>query len=202
MKETVAIGFCRLLLGPAGATLAAAAIMCSVFGALNGNLLVGPRLLYAMGQDGLAPKMLADVHDRYRTPAGAIMVMAGWSSVLVLAVGLLIQVGVLDPKKDAFDVLTDFAMFGAVIFETMAVLSIFIFRWTMPDAERPYRCPGYPIVPLLYVLLPAFILVNMFLHQRQEALIGAGFILVGVVVYRQIGETRPSSPPETEESRM
>src|SRR5207248_2040956 len=56
--------------------------------------------------------------------------------------------------KAAFDILTDFAMFGAVIFETMAVLSIFVFRWRFPKAERPYRCWGYPVTPALYVLLP------------------------------------------------
>ena len=57
--------------------------------------------------------------------------------------------------------LTDFAMFGSLTFETLAVLSIFVFRFRRPDAERPYRCPGYPVVPLLYVLLPAFVLTNM-----------------------------------------
>ena len=63
--------------------------MCSVFGALNGNLLVGPRLLYAMGEDGLAPRALGEVHPRYRTPALGILVMAAWACVLVLGVAAL-----------------------------------------------------------------------------------------------------------------
>jgi amino acid transporter len=163
--------------------------MCSVFGALNGNLMVGPRLLYAMGEDGLAPRALREVHPRWHTPALAIAVMAGWSASMILAVALLSELGWIDPGKSHFDRLTDFAMFGAVIFETMAVVSIFVLRRTMPDAPRPYRCVGYPVTPALYVILPAFVLVNYFLHQetRIEALTGVGFIVVGVAVYYLLG---------------
>jgi amino acid transporter len=184
MKDSpVATGFAKGLLGPIGVLLVSAAIMCSVFGALNGNLLVGPRLLYAMGEDGLAPRWLGNVHPRYQTPAAAIAVLAVWAALLVLIVAVLSQVGWIDPKKSHFDRLTDFAMFGAVIFETMAVLSIFMFRWRQPDAPRPYRCPGYPVVPALYVVLPAFVLANMFYAEPNEALAGVGFIAAGAIVY-------------------
>jgi amino acid transporter len=198
--ETVAVGFSRRLLGPIGVTLAAAAVMCSVFGALNGNLLVGPRLLYAMGEDGLAPRALGAVHAHYRTPALAILVMAAWASLLVVGVAGLTELsrqGVLDPElanKDHFDVLTNFAMFGSVTFETMAVLSIFVFRRRMPKAERPYRCWGYPVVPALYVLLPALILGNMFVSQRVEAVAGVAFVWVGAVVYYLLLRRRRGKP--------
>lgn len=181
--KTVAIGYSRRLLGSAGVGLAAAAIMCSVFGALNGNLLVAPRQLYAMGVDGMAPRVLGKIHAAYRTPAWAIFVFAVWASLLVLGVAALTRLKILPEDKDHFDILTDFAMFGAVIFETMAVTSIFIFRRRFPDAPRPYRCIGYPVVPALYVILPALILGNMFVKQRMEALIGVGFIALGAVVY-------------------
>jgi amino acid transporter len=182
------------LLGPVGTLLASAVLMCSVFGALNGNLLVGPRLLYAMGDDGLAPKVLRDVHSRYRTPAVAIWVMGGWSALLVLSVAVLTYTKILDPKKSHFNYLTDFAMFGAVIFETMAVVSIFVLRRTMPDADRPYRCWGYPVVPALYVILPACMVVNYFVNEQAEALGAGGIIAVGVVVYYVLGlaDTRPA----------
>src|SRR5262249_7934823 len=159
------------------------------FGALNGNLLVGPRLLYAMGEDGLAPKALGAVHPRYRTPALAILVFAGWSSLLVVLGALLTRTELpeiavaglkLDlnvPKgKALFDILTDFAMFGAVTFETMAVATIFVFRWRYPNAERPYRCWGYPVVPAVYVLILFTVLTNMFRSQPTEAYTGLGFI--------------------------
>src|SRR5438477_1526576 len=113
MKNTpVAPGFSFRLLGSVGVLLMSVAIMFSVFGALNGNLLVGPRLLYAMGEDGLAPRALGAVHPRYRTPALAIVVMAAWAALLVVAVAVLTQVGVLTDSKSHFDRMTDFAMFG------------------------------------------------------------------------------------------
>jgi amino acid transporter len=184
MKQTtVATAFSLRLLGPLGAAAASAAVMCSVFGALNGNLLVGPRLLFAMGEDGLAPRALRVVHARYRTPALAIFVLAAWSSLQIVTVAVLTWIGTLDESKSHFDRLTDFAMFGAVIFETLAVVSIFVFRRRWPDAERPYRCPGYPLVPALYVIVPAFVLVNMFIYQQTEALAGVGFIALGAMVY-------------------
>jgi amino acid transporter len=149
-----------------------------------------------MGEDGLAPKALGAVHPRYRTPALAILVMAGWGSSLVLLGALLtrhelpvIALGGFElnlnvPKgKALFDILTDFAMFGAVSFETLAVASIFMLRWRYPDAERPYRCWGYPIVPIAYVLIMAAVLANMFRTQTTEALSGAGFIALGALVY-------------------
>jgi amino acid transporter len=194
-QTTVATEFSLRLLGPLGAAAASAAVMCSVFGALNGNLLVGPRLLYAMGEDGLAPRALAVVHSRYRTPALAIIVLAAWSALQILTVALFTWVGWLEESKSHFDRLTDFAMFGAVIFETLAVVSIFIFR-RRPDAERPYRCPGYPLVPALYVILPACVLVNMFLNERVEALAGVAFIALGATVYGILGLGRRQSSPE------
>jgi amino acid transporter len=197
LKDTpVATEFSRRLLPAVGATLASAAIMCSVFGALNGNLLVGPRLLYAMGEDGLAPRALSAVHPRYRTPAVAILVMAGWASLLVLAVAVLTRMEVLPEGKPHFDVMTDFAMFGAVIFETLAVTTIFVFRRKRPEAERPYRCWGYPVVPALYLVLPALILGNMFFRQTVEALTGLGFIALGALAYWQIDRPNRVGPSE------
>jgi len=193
---TTATEFCRRLLGPAGAMAASAAVMCSVFGAVNGNLLVGPRVLYAMGEDRLAPKALGAVHPTYHTPALAIAVVAGWAVLLVILVGavshyrfLMFEIGDwiidLNPRrnKPPFDILTDYVMFGAVIFETLAVTTIFVFRRTLPQAERPYRCWGYPFVPILYLFLPAFILGNMFFNERTEVAVGVGFIALGIVVY-------------------
>lgn len=197
-NTTVATEFCLRLIGPAGAVIASAIVMTSVFGSLNGNLLVGPRLLYAMGRDGLAPAWLTRLHPRYDTPAAATGVYALWSCLLVVGFGLLVQFPVpavplgfaevdlnLPPGKAPFDVVTDFAMFGAVAFETLAVASIFVFRWRLPLSDRPYSCPGYPVVPALYVLIMAAVLVNMFAtpEQRAEARIGALFIACGAGLY-------------------
>jgi amino acid transporter len=202
-KTPVVTVFCQQLLGPIGAAAASAAVMCSTFGALNGNLLVGPRVLYAMGEDRLAPPVLGEVHARYHTPAVAIAVMAGWSALLVLVAAALTRYRLpvlelggaaldlnLPPDKPLFNILTTFAMFGAVVFETIAVATIFVFRARLPDAERPYRCWGYPWVPALYVGVMAFVVVNTFLEQTTEALIGVALIALGAVVYAAAGYGR------------
>jgi amino acid transporter len=196
----LATQFVAALVGPVGVVIASAIVMTSVLGALNGNILVGPRLLYAMGQDRLAPVALSRLHPQYQTPWLAIIVMSGWASLLVLGVGALTQYrlptiplgfATLDvnvpPGKSPFDIMTDFAIFGSVTFETLAVATIFVFRRTIPPTpeNRPYRCWGYPVVPALYIAIIGAVLVNMFLtpEQRTEALVGMGFIASGAAVY-------------------
>jgi basic amino acid/polyamine antiporter, APA family len=187
---TVAAESALRWMGPVGKVIVAAAIMLSVFGSLNGNMMVGPRQLFAMGEDGLAPRWLGQVHPRYRTPAASIALLAAWSTLLVLGVAVLTQTSVLASGKSHFDHFTDFAMFGAVLFETLAVVSIFRFRALLPGANRPYRCPGYPITPALYVLLPGFILFYMVQDQRNEVFAGLGFIALGTLVFYAFGLQR------------
>jgi amino acid transporter len=191
----VATVFSKHLLGPMGAALASGMIMCSVFGALNGNLLVGPRVLFALSSDGLAPRPLAAVHPRFRTPALAILALAGWSSLLILGSAVLMTTTDFLPKDKAiFDVMTDYALFGAIIFETMAVATIIPLRRRLPHADRPYRCPGYPFVPALYVIILGTVLCNMFFKQTTEAAVGLGFISLGAGVYFAIEGQRDPTP--------
>jgi amino acid transporter len=188
MKTTpVAMVFCERLLGPVGLILASGAVMCSTFGALNGNLLVAPRQWYAMGEDGMAPRILAAIHSSYRTPAVAILAMAAWASILILAVAGLSEAGYLEPGEVSFNILTGYAMFGANVFETLALATIFVFRWQRPDADRPYRCWGYPWVPALYVAILAAVLANMFWKKTIVSLTGVGFITVGAAVFYLAG---------------
>jgi amino acid transporter len=151
-----------------------------------------------MGHDGLAPRKLQELHPRFGTPAVATFVLAAWSCILVLGLGALLQSdlplfdsGQVGPdgkpiKKSPFDVVTDFAMFGATTFETLAVASVFVFRWKIPvtPENRPYRCWGYPVLPAVYVVILGAVVANMFFSEQQsEALIGLGFIGVGAFVY-------------------
>jgi APA family basic amino acid/polyamine antiporter len=198
LKDTPVVSeFGKRLLGTAGLTLASAAMMFSAFGALNGNLLAGPRLLYAMGHDNMVPKSLGAVHPYFKTPALAIAIVGIWSSLLVVGVGIL--AGFKLPKlelpldiiidfnlpagKAGFDVLTDFAMFGAVIFETLALSTIFVFRKRMPNAERPYRCVGYPLVPIVYIIVLSAVAINTLVNQRTEAATALILIALGALVY-------------------
>ncbi len=206
-QTPVAALFCLRLLGNAGLMVAAAAVMISVFGALNGNLLVGPRLLYAMGKDQLAPAALAQVHPRFHTPVPAALTLAGWSVLLVIGVAVLVDNPLptftvagwelnlnVRAGTDAFDLLTDYAIFGSVSIETLAIASLFAFRRRYPQDKvaLPYRCPLYPWLPLIYVGVMATVLFNMFRTQTNEALFAVGFIAFGGVVYGVVFAGRPA----------
>jgi amino acid transporter len=194
----VASLFATRLLGPIGLLLASAAIMTSVFGALNGNLLVGPRLLYAMGKDGLAPHSLCQLHARWGTPVLAVVALTIWSVALVFGMAALVKAELLD--KSIFDGLTDYAMFGAVSFETMAVASIFVCRRQYPldKVQLPYRCWGYPYLPIFYVTVMAAVLVNMFVTDLLQSLSALGLVVFGAVVYLLVfwGKTADGRLPE------
>jgi APA family basic amino acid/polyamine antiporter len=183
----VATLFAMRLLGRLGVMLASAAVMTSVFGALNGNLLVGPRLLFAMGRDRLVPHGLARLHPSYQTPAVATITLAAWSVLLVVVVALL------QPGRGMFDTLTDYAMFGALSFETLVVASLFIFRRRYPPSEVdvPYRCPLYPWLPIVYVIAMSAVLGNMFISELKASLAALGLIAIGAVVYLLLFAGRP-----------
>jgi amino acid transporter len=193
---TVARVFSLKLLGPLGGAVASAAVMTSVFGALNGNLLAGPRVLYALSEDGLAPGFAGKVHERFRTPAVAILALGLLSTALVLVGAVLTRVRLpaltlagqrldfnLPEGKPLFDILTDFAMFGAICFETLAVATIFVLRRRPAGTQSAYRCPGFPVVPIIYVAIMSLVLANMFHSQRTEALTGLCYMACGAGVY-------------------
>lgn len=137
-KEAIARTVMTGIAGPAGGVVIMLAIMTSVFGALNGNLLAKPRVAYAMARDGLIFSLLGDTHPRWSTP---------WAALLIQGVVAVIMVLVL---KD-FDSLTTYFVvveWAALIF---AVAAVFVLRRKLADAPRPFRTPGYPWVPLLFV---------------------------------------------------
>jgi amino acid transporter len=197
MKDpSVAAQFAQRLIGGKGGLIASAAVMISVFGALNGNLMVGPRVLFAMADDRMAPRWLRGIHPRFQTPAAAILLMAAWAALMVVVVGFLvrnplptIRLGGLSVNpnfpsgKDPFDIITDFAMFGALLLETLTIATIFVFRRRDMQTPRVYRCPGYPIVPILYIVLILGVPLNMFITQTVESVTGMAFILVGTAIY-------------------
>jgi len=208
LTRPVAAEFGLRLFGRIGLLITSAAIMTSVFGSLNGNLLVGPRLLFAMGRDGLAPKLLSRLHSRWDTPAWATAVFACWSIALVAITGLMVKnlmpvveiAGFrinpnVDPTTDPFDLLTNYVIFGATSFETLAVASIFVLRRRQtPGADAAYRCPMFPLLPALYVLAMGAVLVNMFVTKSTEAIAAVGFIAVGAVVYVVLFAWRRTPP--------
>jgi APA family basic amino acid/polyamine antiporter len=153
-------------------------LLISTLGALNSNVLVGPRVLLAVGRDHAALQRLARVHPRFRTPLAAILTMCGWSVVLVL-LGELSPV----PDKPLCDVLTDYCVFGGSIFYLSAVLAVFVLRRRRPWAERPYRAWGYPLAPAVFVGFYALLLASMFWAQPAECAAGLLLIAAGAMCY-------------------
>jgi amino acid transporter len=164
-------------LGPLGAALIGAAILCSVFGALNGNVLAKPRVAYAMARDGLTFGFLGRAHPRWGTPHFAILIQAGMAIVLVVLL------------RD-FDALTTYFVvveWSALLF---AVAAVFVLRRRSPDLPRPFRTPGYPWVPLLFLAgtlagLVAIVWGEVDLPQPNYApLWGLALAAAGFPVYR------------------
>ena len=138
-KEAVARTVMESIAGPAGGTAIMLAVIVSVFGALNGNCLARPRVAFAMARDGLTFSFLGKVHPRFATP---------WLAMLIQSAG---AIGMMLVLRD-FDTLTTYFVVVEWAALIVAVAAVFVLRRKMPDAPRPFRTPGYPWVPLFFVL--------------------------------------------------
>ena len=157
------------------AILAPLGVMVSTFGALNSNLLAGPRIYFSMARDGLFPKLIGDVHPRFQTPANAILAQTLWSVLQIILVFCLTT-----SPREAFGELTEFVILGGTIFYALTVIAVYVLRKKMPEAERPYRTWGYPITPALYVA--AAIGVSLSTQQIQWVAVIA-LMAVGLLIY-------------------
>ena len=190
-SQAVAADVAGELLGSTGAWVAALGVMFSTFGALNSNLLAGPRIYFAMARDNLFPAAIRQVHRRFKTPANAVAAQMAWSIVLLIAAYAYTaspaqsagQKPAINTPGDAFDALTNFVIFGGSIFYAMAVGAVFVLRWKRPELARPYRTWGYPITPALYLLAFAAALVSMLIDTWQQTAVGLLIILAGVVFF-------------------
>jgi APA family basic amino acid/polyamine antiporter len=185
------------LLGPAGAVAISACIMCSVFGALNGNVLAKPRVPYALSRDGLTFGFLGLAHPRWGTPYVAILIQ---SAVAVLLVFFLRDPH--EPQK-LFDKLTTYFVVVEWFALFFAVGAVFVLRKRMPDAPRPFRTPGYPVLPLLFLLGAAAGLTAIVWGEIKGGnwtpLLGLGIALGGFPVYgvwRRVRHGPPVRPGE------
>jgi basic amino acid/polyamine antiporter, APA family len=170
------------VLGPwAGRTLAAV-ILVSIFSAANGLTLTLPRLFFSMARDGLFFRRLAEVHPGFGTPAWAIVGTAVWSSVLVLS--------------GTFEQLLTYVVFMSWLWFALAALAIFAYRRREPDLPRPFRTPGYPLTPVLFVAAALGIVANTVVAQPVQSLVGLGITALGIPAYLwwQRGSIPPGQP--------
>ena len=157
------------IVSPMAAKLVAIMILISIFSAANGTMLTSPRVYYAMARDRLFFQRLAEVHPRFKTPAFAIIAGAVWSIVLAVT--------------GTFEQLLTYVVFIGWIFYALAAASIFVYRRRMPEAVRPYRVPGYPLTPLLFIAAAAALALNTVATQPARAAVGLGIVLVGAPAY-------------------
>jgi APA family basic amino acid/polyamine antiporter len=159
-SATIAADVFETILGRFGVPLAAAGVMISMFGALNSNLMAGPRIYFAMARDGLFPSAIRHVHPRFQTPANAILAQSAWS-IIQIAIAFTVAAN----PKGAFDVLTDFVVLGGTVFYALVVAAVIILRFRMPSAERPYRTWAYPLTPLIYLATALLVVGSMFFES-------------------------------------
>ncbi len=194
--RAVSADFCQRLLGEPGLVLIALTVMTSTFISLNGNALSGPRAYFALARDGLFPAWLCRVHPTFKTPAAAIAAQTVWSLTLTLlgtAMTFTARTGPgLPPPKPLYDVLYTYVIFGATIFYTLSIVSVFVLRRRQPDLPRPYRTFGYPITPIIFVVGALILLGSMLVETPVESLAGLGIVALGLPAYALFRRNAPA----------
>jgi APA family basic amino acid/polyamine antiporter len=167
--SSVAAEATKRFLGPLAVGFISAAMMISSFGALHTSILATARIPYAMSRDRLFFRGLARLSTRTHVPTRSLIVQGIWAGVLALS--------------GSYDTLTDYAIFALWLFYGLVTASVFIFRRRMPQAERPYKTWGYPIVPAVFVLLTAGLIVITVINSPRRSLIGLALVALGIPVY-------------------
>jgi APA family basic amino acid/polyamine antiporter len=157
------------LVGPNGATIVALTVVVSTFGCNAAAILAASRLLFAMASDGLFFRATARVHPRFRTPHVAVAGITIWSSLLALS--------------GTYEQLFTYVVFTSVLFSMFGGLALFWLRRSRPDADRPYRTWGYPIVPALFVMGSLAVVGNTLFERPTESIAGLGLLALGLPAY-------------------
>jgi APA family basic amino acid/polyamine antiporter len=168
-EDRVATAVLEQIFHSGGAWLMAGAILISTFGCANGMSLAGARVYYAMSQDGLFFKSVGKLHPRYKTPAAGLLVQACWAVVLCIS--------------GSYSQLLDYIIFAVLVFYILTIVGLFVLRFKRPDAPRPYRALGYPVLPALYIALAAWICIVLLRYKPQYTWPGLVLVLLGIPVY-------------------
>jgi APA family basic amino acid/polyamine antiporter len=169
-----------IALGAVGAAVVSAGMALSMLVTLNGSIMTGARIPYAVAHDGYFFHPLAAVHPKFRTPSIAIIVQA------LMAIGLLLVAG-------SFKELFSLTIFSEFLVYVMATSTVFIFRVREPKAPRPYKTWGYPVVPLLFIIVSGLLLYYTFVDNVRNSLIGVAIILAGIPVFLYFAKRRAAA---------
>ena len=167
--QRVAAKAMEVLAGPRGSLFVSGLILCSIFGAMNGTILTGPRAYFAMARDRLFFAAVGRVHPRFLTPALAVLIQGVWGIALA--------------ASGTYKQLYTYVIFTGWIFYGAATLAVVVLRRRAPGLERPYRVWAYPALPVAFTLAALAIVLNTLTSTPREALIGVALVAAGVPVY-------------------
>lgn len=180
----VATKAAQTVFGDSGGRLISLAFIFSALGALNGSTLTGARVPYAMARDGVFVSAAAVLSHRTHVPIYALLLQAIWASVLAIS--------------GTFDQLSDYVIFASWIFYGLVTSSVFVLRRKMADAPRPYRTLGYPVVPFVFVLVAAWLVINTLVNRPVESVAGLVLIALGLPIYFHYRRSRFRPAPVRE----
>src|SRR5215470_6446108 len=180
--DRVATAALNAIFGPVGAVIMACAIVVSTFGCNNGLILAGSRVAYAMAKDGLFFRATGTLNPK-GVPGTALVYQGVWISVLILLRTRRVDAAGAVTYGNLYSNLLDYVVFAALIFYVLTILGVFVLRKKRPDAPRPYRAFGYPVVPLLYVLLALTILFVLLFYRTETAGWSLVIVVLGLPVY-------------------
>lgn len=168
-EDRVATAAAAVILGSKAVEVMAAAIMVSTFGCLNGLILAGARVYYAMALDGLFFRSVARLDPKRHTPVISLAVQCVWACLLTLS--------------GTYSDLLDYVIFAVLLFYILTITGVFILRRTRPDLERPYRALGYPVLPAVYIAAAGLIEILLLLYKPNYTWPGLIIVLLGLPVY-------------------
>ena len=168
-SQRVAADMMRRVVGNWGAHAVSTAAMISIFAALNGSILSGARVPYAMARDRLFFASVANVNAAYHTPGVSILALSAWAAVLVLS--------------GRYEQLFTYVIFASWILYGMTTAAVIVLRHKRPDLPRPYRTLAYPVLPVLFVVVAILLVLSTLIDSPRESLLGLGFILLGLPFY-------------------
>jgi basic amino acid/polyamine antiporter, APA family len=169
-SPSVAADAVKTVLGPVGGGIIALAIFISTFGTAGIYTLTAPRIYFAMANDGIFFPQIAKIHPKYRTPSNAVIVQSTWAVLLIMFWG-------------TFENLISYVVFTDWIFFGLTAASVFIFRKKLPNIKRDYKTLGYPVTPILFVLMAAWFVINTLIEKPEQAIAGLIMLSIGLPVY-------------------
>lgn len=158
-----------VLFGPGAARLISVAVLISTFGCISSTILYSSRIYLPMAEDGLFFRSLARIHPRHRTPVPSLWAQTAWAIVLTVS--------------GTYSQLYTYVIFASVVFHAMTAAAVFVFRRRRPEASRPYRTWGYPVVPALFILACVLLIGNTLQASPRESLIGLALVALGLPAY-------------------